>query len=297
MTLPNFRPLSFGEILDGAFTLYRRNFRLFVGTSLLLMVGLVIGIAVVGGTGTAVASIMPAPLSYVVMLLVAVAITAMVTMLWSTLTWQAAQSYVGKPVSLPDAVSAAGGAAMTLVGAGAIAFVAFVVLMIALYLGTLLFIGILSVMGSSALTVLGGVVAGLGFVAAVFMVAGLFFGVLPAVMVEDKGPVEAVSRSFALAQGDLPRIAGILFVTMLIVWLPSLAIAAVTGGFQEMANPQAAAMAQDGDSDFVEQLLTWLAAALTMPFLPAVFVTLYYDRRVRTEALDVQMLTEQLGLA
>ena len=296
MTLPNFRPLSFGEILDGAFTLYRRNFRLFVGTSLLLMVGLVIGMVVVGGTGMAMASIMPAPLSFVVMLLVAVAIAGMVTMLWSTLTWQAAQSYVGKPVSLPDAVSAAGGAAMTLVGAGAIAFVAFVVLMIALYLGTLVFIGILSVMGSSALTVLGGILAGLGFVAAVFMVGALFFGVLPAVMVEDKGPVEAVSRSFALAQGDLPRIAGILFVTMLIVWLPSLAIEAVTGGFQEMANPQAA-LAQDGDAVFVEQLLTWLAAALTMPFLPAVFVTLYYDRRVRTEALDVQMLTEQLGLA
>jgi hypothetical protein len=296
MTLPNFRPLSFGEILDGAFTLYRRNFRLFVGTSLLLMVGLAIGATVVGSTGTAVASIMPAPLSYVVMLLVAVAITAMVTMLWSTLTWQAAQSYVGKPVSLPDAVSAAGGAAMTLVGAAAIAFVAFVVLMIALYLGTLLFIGILSVMGSSALTVLGGVVAGLGFIAAVFMVAALFFGVLPAVMVEGKGPVEAVSRSFALAQGDLPRIAGILFVTLLIVLLPSMAIAGVTGGFQEMANPQAT-MEQGSGAGFVEQLLTWLAAALTTPFLPAVFVTLYYDRRVRTEALDVQMLTEQLGLA
>jgi hypothetical protein len=36
---------------------------------------------------------------------------------------------------------------------------------------------------------------------------------------------------------------------------------------------------------------------LTTPFLASVIVLLYFDRRVRTEALDVQILTEQLGLA
>ncbi|HEX6911255.1 MAG TPA: hypothetical protein VF142_12705, partial [Longimicrobium sp.] len=280
MTLPNFRPLSFGEILDGAFTLYRRNFRLFVGTSFVLMLGVALGLVVVGGTGMAMATIMPSPLNLAVILVVAVAVGAMVTMLGSTLTWQAAQSYVGRPVSLPESVSAAGGAAMTLVGAGLIAFFALFVLMMAIYMGSLLFIGILAFLDVAALTVIGAVVVVLGALAALFMVGALFVGVLPAVMVEDRGPVEAVLRSVQLAKGDLPRIAGVLFVTMLIVWLPSIAISAVTGGFEQLANPQAAAMAaQDGDAAFLEQVLSWLAAALTMPFLPAVLVLLYYDRR------------------
>ncbi len=293
---PNFRPLSFGEILDGAFTLYRRNFRLFIGTSLLLMLGVGVGMVVVGGTGVAAASVMPAPLNVLVIVMVMVAVAAMLTMLGSTLTWQAAQSYAGKPVSLGDSVSAAGAAAMTLVGAGLIAFFTLFVAMIAVYLAALLFIGILSVLNVAALTVIGGGVAVLGALAALFAVGSLFMGVLPAVMVEDKGPLQAVLRSVELARGDLPRITCVLFVTMVIVWLPSLAVAAVTGGFEQLANPQAALAAQD-DGTWLEQMLGWMGAALTLPFLPAVLVLLYYDRRVRTEALDVQLLTEQLGVA
>ena len=294
---PNFRPLSFGEILDGAFTLYRRNFRLFIGTSFLLMLGVGVGMVVVGGTGFAAAAIMPTPLNVLVIAVVLVAIAGMLTMLGSTLTWQAARSYAGKPVSLGESVSAAGAAAMTLVGAGLIAFFTLFVLMTIIYIGTVLFIGILSVLNVTALTVIGAVAAVLGAIAAVFMTGGLFVGVLPAVMVEDRGPMRAVLRSIELARGDLPRIACVLFVTMVIVWLPTIAVAAVTGGFEELANPQAAAMAAQDDGAFVDQVLAWLAAALTLPFLPAVLVLLYYDRRVRMEALDVQLLTERLGVA
>jgi hypothetical protein len=36
---------------------------------------------------------------------------------------------------------------------------------------------------------------------------------------------------------------------------------------------------------------------LTAPFLACVCVVLYYDRRVRAEALDVQMMTDRLAVA
>jgi hypothetical protein len=297
MTLPNLRPLSFGEILDGAFTLYRRNFRLFIGTSFVLMAGLVVGAAVLGGTGVAMASVMPGPIAFVVLLMVAVAILALVTMLWSTLTWQAARSYLGKPVSLGDGVSAAGGAAMTLVGAMLIAALTFLAMMIAVWIVAITLGAILAALGITALAVLAGILVVVGVGAAFFFVAALFFGVFPAVMMEEKGPVDAVSRSVQLARGALPRIAGMLFVTLVIVSLPSLAIEALTGGFRQLSNPGAAQAAQTTGSVLLEQLLAWTVAVLTTPFLPSVLVMLYYDRRVRTEALDVEILTDQLRLA
>lgn len=298
MTGSNFRPLSFGEVLDGAFTLYRRNFRLFVGTSFLLMLGLVIGAAVVGGLGAFTMAIMPGFMAFLVGLVMAIAIAGMVTMLWSTLTWQAARSYEGKPVSLAESVSAAVAAAMTLVGAGTLAFFAFVAAMVCVWLVALVVMYAVALTAVSWIAVLGGLVVFAGACMAVFWVMALFFGVLPAVMVEDKGPMEAVARSLELARGALPRIAGILFVTSVIVWLPSIAIGVLSGGLTEIFNPDAVRSVADSTSRvIVEQLLAWLVIILTMPFLPSVLVMLYYDRRVRTEALDVQILTEQLGLA
>jgi hypothetical protein len=60
-----------------------------------------------------------------------------------------------------------------------------------------------------------------------------------------------------------------------------------------------------GDPDAVEgtmglfsavtNVLSILLSALTTPFMTAALTLLYYDRRVRTEALDLEMATERLG--
>ena len=50
MNQPLLRPLGFGEILDGAFTLYRRNFPTFALTSLVGMGIVMVGFAVFGGS-------------------------------------------------------------------------------------------------------------------------------------------------------------------------------------------------------------------------------------------------------
>lgn len=299
MTAPNFRPLSFGEVLDGAFTLYRRNFRLFVGTSFLLMLGLVIAAAVLVGTGAFVMAIMPGFMAVLVGIVVAVAIAGLVTMLWSTLTWQAARSYAGKPVSLAESVSAAVESAMTLVGSGTVVFLAFMATGVGVWFVSLALVFLLASVQAAWLAVLGGLIVFGGAMAAFFLMAALFFGVLPAVMVEEKGPLEAIARSVELARGALPRIAGILFVTLVIVWLPSLAIAALSGDIQQILNPSVTQsfLPSSPLRILAEQLLAWTVVILTMPFLPAVLVMVYYDRRVRTEALDVQILTEQLGVA
>jgi hypothetical protein len=47
----------------------------------------------------------------------------------------------------------------------------------------------------------------------------------------------------------------------------------------------------------VGQVLAQVAQTLTIPFSAGALVLLYYDRRVRSEALDVQMMAESLAAA
>lgn len=99
-----------------------------------------------------------------------------------------------------------------------------------------------------------------------------------------------------LARGAIPRIAAMLVVAWLIVTLPSVAVMALTGGFAQLANPQAA-MALGTRAVAVQQLLSLAVSMLTAPFLPSVLVLLYYDRRVRREAMDVEVATSRLKVA
>lgn len=296
MTMPALRPLGFGEILDRAFTLYRRNLVLFLGTSLLLSMGVFIGVILLIGMGGVVMSVMPGVLGWGAMALMVVGAGALATIPWGALARQASQTYTGQRTSLGDGAEAGGRAAMTLLGAGLVA---------ALSVGVLMFlVGLVSYFlnllaagpGLASVSVVVGFVTVVGTIAAFVAVASLYFGVLPAVVVEDKGPLEAVSRSLELAQGALPRIAGTMVVSLLIVYLPLVAVGVATGLFAAtstqpgMGTPQLFAV--------VLQLgLNLLIPVLTTPFLVNVMVVLYYDRRVRSEALDVQMVTERLGLA
>jgi hypothetical protein len=296
MTMPTLRPLSFGEILDRAFTLYRRNLVLFLGTSILLSVGLFIGVVVLIGLGGVMMAIMPNMIGFLAMALVSVAAAALCTLPWGALARQASRSYTGQQTGLADGTEAGGRAAMTLLGAGVIAFLSLGVLMLLVGLVVYFLNLIVAGLGIPSLSGVVAIVSVVGFIAAFCLVAALYFGVVPAVIVEDKGPMEAVSRSLQLAQGALPRIAGTMAVAMLISYLPQIALLFVTGTFTGFTE-QAAAGTEQMAALFLQQILSIAITMLTLPFLVSVVVVLYYDRRVRSEALDVQMVTEQLGLA
>jgi hypothetical protein len=298
MSLPSLRPLSFGEILDGAFTLYRRNFPLFVGTSLLLSLALVAVVIVVGRTGGAMAAVMPGPIAILVVGLVSVAVLAMATLLWGTLTWQASQAYVGRPVSLGEGMRVGGRSAMTLAGAVILGVLAFGVTMYCVGFVMSIFTTLMGSMNIPALSIAAAVLALAVLIASFFLIAALFFAVVPAVVLEELGPLDAIVRSLRLAQGALARITGVMAVTLLISYLPVLGVLMLTGGLRGALSPWTAqAAGQSTSALLVEQLLTWLVGLLTTPFVFSVLVLLYYDRRVRTEALDVQMLTDKLALA
>lgn len=295
MTLPNLRPLGFGETLDRAFTLYRRNFLLFVGTSLLTLAGVFAGGMVVGIATALVVPFVPGVLGFAVMAILVLGLVALAMVPAGAITRQAAQTYTGHPTSLGDGLGVGGRAALRLMGAGIIAMVSLGVMMVILWLVMYTLISFAGGIGNPALMVVTAAAAGIGIMVAFCLLMAIYFAVVPAVVLEGKGPMEAVSRSQELAEGSVPRIAGIMGVALLITYLPIMAVLWMSGGFAQVANPDPAA--PSFTSMAMQQLLSMGVNVLVTPFLLSVMVVLYYDRRVRTEALDVQILTERLGLA
>lgn len=103
MSAHHIRPLGFGEILDGAFTLYRRNLAPFLLTAL-IPIGVMAAVFGLFGVGAAVAMASGDPTAITgalgaVGLLVVVG-ALMYTVMWGGLTYEASEAYLGRPVTV-----------------------------------------------------------------------------------------------------------------------------------------------------------------------------------------------------
>lgn len=296
MSTPQYRPLGFGEILDGAFTLYRRNFVPFLVTALAPTLVMVALFALFGATAFAtLGSQDPAAIAGVfgTLMLVILGTSFIYLVMWAALTREASQAYLGLPVSAGDGLRTGGRKLVPLLLSGLAMFVMLIVSYLALALVAGLMVGIGAAVGGVVM-VLFSLVGGVVFVAGYLCVFALLFAVLPAIIVENKGPLEAIGRSFDLARGALGRTVGLMLVTLLIVYLPMIAILWLTGGFASITNP---GVVPSMGQMLTQQLLGFGVGTLTTPFMAAVIVLLYFDRRVRTEALDVQLMTDRLAAA
>ena len=294
MPIPSLRPLGFGEILDGAFSLYRRNFATFVLTALVPSIALLVGALVYafalnafiregGNPATAATAIMGPLLLFVVLALAATLLS------WGALTRLASQAFTGAPVSVPDGLKSGARAILPMLGAAFLTFLA--VLAVGLAVG--LVTGILTMV----LGTVGAILMFVGIMLVYLLAVTLFAGVAPAVVVEGKGPLSALTRSFDLIKGAIWRVMGLVVVSVLIAYLPVVAVMFVTGSTGMMLNPTSAAAMPGAGALIAQQVLGWVAGVLTTPFMVSVFVLTYFDRRVRTEALDVQVMTDSLAPA
>lgn len=298
MSDSNLRPLGFGEILDGAFTLYRRNFVTFaltalIPTALMMVVLVFMGVGMLaslasGDAMTIVSSFLG--IGLVVTLLVGLLFLAM----YGALTRQASQSYTGHPTSVADGFSAGARSALPMLGSTVVAVILFFIAIMAVGIVIGIFTAMVGAMGIGILTVLVTILAFCAMAAVYLGGIALLFAVLPAIVVEGKGPIDAISRSIDLARGALGRVVGLMLVTMVITYLPIMAVMLLTGSFAQITNP---GTVPTTGQFAVQQVLSMGVGVLTTPFMVAVIVLLYYDRRVRTEALDVQMLTDRLAVA
>lgn len=276
--MPDLKPLGFGEILDGALTIFRRHFLLFVKigvAALWLPVALAIYIELTGGQQQHVGlSFLSSLLQYFAGLFLTASAIRVIS-----------DSYLGQTPQLGDALSLGASKIMSLfvVGLGK----GLLIGLCAIPIGIVAAISIPQMArgggGGSAILLL--FLAGIAdFWLILFLACG--YGVTtPVVVLEElNSSTDSFGRSWNLTRGSKLKIFGIFFVTWLIVFLPVVVIGAL-GGILLLESP------------VFGQIIQVAAAALPMiltPLFSCVLTLLYYDLRVRREGFDLEMLSQQL---
>jgi hypothetical protein len=255
------RPRGLGEILSGAFEVYRGN-----AANLLLIVSLVVvplsflsalaGHAVAptkehtavifGRTVTVVEA-----RSFFVVLIAGLIAAAILVIIWAVL--QAAITRAAAQATIGDPIDVEGSYRWGLKRFGS-------VLLVALLVGLTVGIGFLLL-----------IIPGIVFLA--------FFAVsVPALVVENRRGTDAMRRSWALVSGHFWHALGTIVVAMIIAGVVSGIIGAI-----------------GGSNWFLRWIFTAIAQIVTVPFTSLVGVLLYLDLRARKEALTADALRREMA--
>jgi hypothetical protein len=261
------RPLSLGEILDRTFSIYRRNFLLFVGITAipqLLILGLHLaqilltmktpGQKVVSGTFLAFGLI--GALIGVIIYFVAYLFAQGGTV------YAVSEIYLGRNTTIGESLSRMRG-------------------QVAGLLGVILLNGLVIMVGFILLIVPG------------CYLACRLITCIPAALLENLGPRDSLERSFALTRDYAGR--------SFLIYL--LYFALLYGAFLLFSFPFLFALALSAkDPAMVRMWMAWsqvgnfLATILVTPIFTIATAVFYYDLRVRKEAFDLQMMMSPSGL-
>jgi len=272
------RPMELGEILDGALTIYRRHFGLFVrlGVATLFMpVLLNVYIAFSGGQSQHLGLWFFT--NYVLQSFATLILTAGAIRVIS-------DSYLGREPQLSEALSLGASKLWPLFVVGLAKGV--IMMLIVGGAGLLIFFFVTLQAGvTSGLLVVATVVADVWFL--IWVACGYAVTTQTVVLEALPGASESFGRSWDLTRGRRGTVFVIVFVADLIVYVPLVGLAGV-----------GAAMALE--SPMTQQVFQVAVAALPMvltPILSCVYTLMYYDLRVRREGFDLQLLGQQLGPA
>lgn len=264
------RPLGLGEILDDIFRIYRRHFGLFCGIALVLSLppfvfellngspdqyGFLANILGSIANPAALASQRPpAPPNLVLLGLTYLVVIVTIPFSLGAITWAAIALVLGNPVSVRSALLGVVRRYWTLM--------ALFVVVLPLFLCPPVLI----------------------WLALRWSVA------IPAALAEAIGPIRALRRSWGLTRGSWWRLAGILFVTFLLVY-------AAQSALSIFALPLAIVV------PFVPQfvrgviflVVTTAAQVVGLPVMYLCVVLVYFDLRVRRDDFDLDQLARQAG--
>ena len=120
-----------------------------------------------------------------------------------------------------------------------------------------------------------------------FLVGGLyllarFFATTQVIVLEGRGAVAALGRSSALSANRKLHVLGALALTLLIVMLGGLAVSILAGLTGSL---------------ILSAALSTAYSIVAYPLLGIIGTLLYYDARVRSEALDLETMVDALGTA
>ncbi|MEV7427862.1 hypothetical protein [Streptomyces sp. NPDC091212] len=297
------RPLSVGEILDGAVSTMRTHWRTVLSVSLVVAVISQIGEILVqrylipqpaaidpNATASEVlrqtaestqSSLLAQAPSLIITIIGTIFVTAVLTVVIS-------RSVLGRPVTLSEAWNEARPRLLQLLG---------LTLLVPLISVVLITVGILPglLVGSAG----GAVLALLGAMAAVVAIIWLMVRLSlasPTLMLERQGVLTALRRSAKLVSGSWWRIFGIQSLTVLLVMFISLVIALPFSVIAMAVDGSVLDGLLSGDApDFgwpfliITGIGAVIATTITYPISAGVSVLLYVDQRIRREALDLEL--------
>jgi hypothetical protein len=284
------RARSVGELLDGAFRLYREDLGLYMFTAIVASVPMslftVLSLTASDTFGSTAAILVVLPFA----LLVTVA-------LWTALVHQMSERLDGREPAFGPSVRRAVSLFLRVTWA---TILANVVLFGAMSVGIVL-VTLVGFVGAFFLPPLASVIVASVIGVAVMVLLGLrvLTGIvlfLPGIVVEGLTGFESLKRSFALAKGGYLRILSALVFAWILLLVPVLGAYFVTGTTRTLIDPEAASSGVVGVGQIVvQQLLVLISTGFTTPFLAACILLLYFDQRVRLEAYDLQAEAEALA--
>lgn len=138
--------------------------------------------------------------------------------------------------------------------------------------------------------ILQGIAIAIGFVLLFipgFFCIAWFFSAVNVIMVEGKGPTDAMGRARFLAKGSVGRILGALFLSFLLVWVVSLVIQFALTGILSAVHVGAG----------LATVIGQLGSVFVYPLVTVVTTVLYFDLRIRKEGLDLELMAKELGVS
>lgn len=323
-TAQRLRPMNIGDILDTTFRIYRSNFLLFIGITALLTIPMILLQTVItfafGGVFTDYMDFMqsmmiegPRPdalaefLTSNIILFVVVSFLAGVLqilvfqqLVTGALTNAIARRYQqDEPTSVLGAYDFGLGRMASLIGAALVIGLSMLIvftLLFGCFIGVVIALGAGSAQSESgplflAFFIFFGIL-GLGLltllIMAFFIVHLMFFPQI--VVLEGRGPLEALRRSRQLVRGSFWRVLGtvilVYLLVQILVFIPGLIFgiginAVFSDPFRDFAIRQS-----------FSTLVGYVSQILFLPISIIAYTLLYYDLRVRKEGYDLQLLAQ-----
>jgi hypothetical protein len=269
MATMDLRPMTLGEVLDRTFSLYRRNFLLFVGIAalphLLILLFRFGTLVLTKATGSAAKPDVSAGLLGGAIL---GALGGLVLMLFlygvveAATVWAVSELYLGREASIRNSYSMAKGKAFTVLG---------IMMLVGLATG----VGIL-------LLVIPGI-----YIACRLAVA------VPASIVEDDSPVSSMNRSMELTKGSAGQVFVLLLIVLILTWVVSFLLQAPVFIFSGMA--AVAKQQLSAGVTMYSYVAEFLTNVLISPVGTIAAALMYYNLRVQKEGFDIQHLFSTLG--
>jgi hypothetical protein len=263
------QPMVLADIIDGAMHLYRRNFAPFLGIVAIAWVPAlavqVAGIYLLLGPLTGDEAVAMTPEAFIpaviVFALAGIAVYLIaVPLAQGALIWAVSNRYLDRPAGLAEAYHAVIDRLGNMIA--------------------VIFLTVLVVLAGTLACIIPGIIF-----------AFMFSFAIPEVVLENRSPMDAMKRSWQLANYDFRKVITTLLVLGLLVWLLTMVLAMpFSWALVALAGEQNMILAQT-----LARSVNTLVQVLIQPIQIIGTILLYYDLRIRHEGFDIELLADAVA--